>query len=187
MTTGRINQVTIPQRTRTLCCEMLREPYCVCLLSKDARIRLTICKGIRSATEDTDSVQPSDGNPFYLCHVFPPIHPSKLQTYQSDCKSRECQKDTSGKNVSSESQPLFLAKGHHVQQPSVLSLSRPRQLGYMFSHFMPPTEQVWSTLLLFPRNAIISYPRTHYRAGLTHPDRMQLNCSFGLSRCLPSH
>lgn len=102
-------------------------------------------------------------------------------------KSRECQKDTSRKNVSSESQPLFLAKGHHVQQPSVLSLSRPRQLGYMFSHFMPPTEQVWSTLLLFPRNAIISYPRTHYRAGLTRPDRMQLNCSFGLSRCLPSH
>lgn len=102
-------------------------------------------------------------------------------------KSRGCQEDTSGKNVSSESRISILGQRPSVQQPSALSLSRPRQLGYMFSHFMPPTEQVWSTLLLFPLNATISYPRTLYRAGLTHPDRIQHNCSFGLSRCLPSH
>lgn len=187
MTTGRINQVTIPQRTRALCCEMLREPYCVCLLSKDARIRLTICKGIRLPRKTlTASNRPTETRSIFATsfHQFTLV---SFRHTSRTAKSRECQKDTSRKNVSSESQPLFLAKGHHVQQPSVLSLSRPRQLGYMFSHFMPPTEQVWSTLLLFPRNAIISYPRTHYRAGLTHPDRMQLNCSFGLSRCLPSH
>ena len=44
--------------------------------------------------------------------------------------STECQEDTSGKNDSSESQPVFLAKGHQVQHPSVLSLTPSRQLGY---------------------------------------------------------
>ena len=86
-------------------------------------------------------------------------------------KCTECRQDTSGKNDSSESKPLFLAKGHQVQHPSVLSLSTPRQLGFKFSHFMLPTEQVWSTLLLFPPNTLLSYPRTHYRAGLTVTDR----------------
>ena len=45
-------------------------------------------------------------------------------------KSTECQEDTSGKNDSSVSQPLFLAEGHQVQHPSILSLPPSRQLSY---------------------------------------------------------
>ena len=83
-------------------------------------------------------------------------------------KSTECQEDTSGKNDSSESKPLFLAKGHLIQHPSVLSLSSSRQLGCKYGHFLAtlPTEQVWSTLLLFPQNAIISSPGTLTEQGL---------------------
>ena len=101
-------------------------------------------------------------------------------------KSRECQEETSGKNDSSESQPLFLAKGHQVQHPSALSLPPSRQLALQFGHFVLSRKRVCSTSLHFAQYATISYPGTLFRAGLTHTDQMQLNSSFGLSQCLPS-
>ena len=54
------------------------------------------------------------------------LHYSTLVSFghtSATTKSTECPEHTSGKNAaaSSESQCLFLAKGHHVQHPSVLS------------------------------------------------------------------
>ena len=140
MTTGRINQVTIPQRTRTLA-EMLRELSCVRLHSKDASILFVSFQlGSRSATERTGSVQPCHGNPLCLCLVFRPLRPCKLQAYRCDLQVKGMPRRYLGEKVSSEHWLLSLAKGQHVQRPSILRLSGGDNFASHFSHFLPLTE-----------------------------------------------
>ena len=71
MTTGRINQVTIPQRTRSLA-EMPRELYCMGLLGKEASILVTSSTGETTRTRTAlESVGPChDGNPLYLPRLY---------------------------------------------------------------------------------------------------------------------
>ena len=62
-----------------------------------------------------------------------------------------------------------MAKGHQVQQPSVLSLSSSRQLGYKFSHFgscYPPSK--FGQLCSFLSKCHHFVPGNSSRAGLTH-------------------
>lgn len=56
-----------------------------------------------------------------------------------------------------------------------------------FGHFALSRKRLCSTSLRFAQYGTISYPETLYRAKLTLTDQMQLNCSFVLSRCLPTH
>ena len=87
---------------------------------------------IRAASQDAPgrrSICPADNHSIFATsfHYFTLV---SFRHTNGTTMSRECQEDTSGKNDSSESQPLFLAKGHQVQHPSVLSLTPSRQLGY---------------------------------------------------------
>jgi len=88
-------------------------------------------RGVRPCPRETRSLFATSFHCFTLVSFR---HTSETAKYT------ECRQDTSGKNDSSESKPLFLAKGHQVQHPSVLSLSTPRQLGFKFSHFMLPSK-----------------------------------------------
>ena len=63
--------------------------------------------------------------PLCLCRVFPLVRPSELRPYRWHQGCRECPRATSGKNPSSASRTLFLAKGHAVQRPSRLASSAP--------------------------------------------------------------
>ena len=124
MTTGRINQVTIPQGTQW-------EPFGISFLSKDARIVLTICTGNpRGQARCTRrSICPAESRSIFAMsfHYFTLV---SFRHTNGITKSRECREDTSRKNDSSESRPLFLAKGHQVQHPFVLWLPPSRQLAY---------------------------------------------------------
>lgn len=83
--------------------------------------------GILSAMEDAPGVRPC---PTETASLFATsFHYFTLVSFRhtsGTANSTEFQEETSGKNDSSESKTLFLAKGHHqVQHPSVLSLSQP--------------------------------------------------------------
>ena len=180
MTTGRINQVTILQGTRAGSLASERE--------REATRTLWALHPFKGCSHFHSHSGNPLGRPRYTRpHGVGPVRPTKTRSIfatsfhcftlvsfrhtsrtDSTVKSTECQEDTSGKNDSSESKPLFLAKGHLIQHPSVLSLSSSRQLGCKHGHFLAtlPTKQVWSTLLLFPQNAIISYPGTLTEQGL---------------------
>ena len=92
---------------------------------------LTICNGNpRGQPRRTRrSICPADNHSIFATsfHYFTLV---SFRHTNGTTMSRECQEDTSGKNDSSESLALFLAKGHQVQHPSVLSLTPSRQLGY---------------------------------------------------------
>ena len=122
MTTGRINQLTIPQGTQ-------QESFGLCILSKDAAILLTICTGNRFG-QGRRLTHPVENRSIFATslHYFTLV---SFRHISATTKSTECQEDNaSRKNASSESDALFLAKGHQVQHPSVLSLPLSRQLGY---------------------------------------------------------
>lgn len=66
---------------------------------KEASILSHFCQpGGQSDTKRTPSVEPCDGNPLYLCHVFRPLHPRKLQAYRLDSQGlRNAQKILQGR------------------------------------------------------------------------------------------
>jgi len=82
--------------------------------------------GILSAMEDAPGVRPC---PTETASLFATsFHYFTLVSFRhtsGTANSTECQEETSGKNDSSESKTLLLAKGHQVQHPSVLSFSQP--------------------------------------------------------------
>ena len=154
MTTGRINQVAIPQGTR-LGTLLRLPPFKGCPHSThNLHWESTRPEGHTSPCSRPRETRSIFATSFHCCALVSFRHTS------ATVKCTECQQVTSRKNGSSESQPLFLAKGHQVQHPSVLSSPTGRRLGYKFAHFVLPTEQVWSTLLLFPLYATVSYPGT---------------------------
>ena len=187
MTTGRINQVTIPQGTSPR-----KNPSASA--SSHGTLPFSTDNVHWQSARPFGPVRPADNHSIFATS----LHYSTLVSFghtSGTTKSTECPEHTSGKNAaSSESHCLSLAKGHHVQHPSVLSWP----LGHFFlqcGHFMlSEGKQVGSltrslarsTSPPFAQYATVSYPGTFYRAGLTHTDQIQLNCSFGLSRCLPS-
>ena len=76
MTTGRINQVAIPQGTRLG--TLLRSAS----FQRRPAFNSQSALGIHSAGGPHQPFQPSEGNPFYLCHIFPLLRPCKLQAYR---------------------------------------------------------------------------------------------------------
>ena len=176
MTTGRINQVTILQGTRAALSkrEATRTLWALHPFQRMLAFPLTFCTGNPlghgTYTPPQRWTRPTETRSIFATsfHCFTLVSFRHTSRTDSRVKSTECQEDTSGKNDSSESKPLFLAKGHLIQHPSVLSLSSSRQLGCKHGHFLAtlPTKQVWSTLLLFPQNAIRSYPGTLTEQGL---------------------
>ena len=81
MTTGRINQVTIPQETPSKRgIPRLRHP----LTGRCHSLPTMSALAIRSAGRPTRRNRPSGGKPLYLCHVFTLLHPSKLRAYHCD-------------------------------------------------------------------------------------------------------
>ena len=140
---------------------------------------------------DTLTLRPSTRpaeKPLYLCHVFTLLHPSKLQAYQCDCQVH-------GMPTRYIREECFFGISLSIlgQRPSRTTsihrfsccLSRDN-LATMRSFHALSRKRVCSTSLLFAQYATISYPGTFYRAGLTLTDQLQLDCSLGLSRSLPS-
>lgn len=128
----------------------------------------------------------SGGQPLYLCHVFPLLHPSKLQAYQWDYHVQGMPR-----RYIREERFFGISASILGQRPSGTTSTRSlvdsiETTWLQLGHFVPSRKRVRSTSLRFAQYATVSYPGTLYRAGLTHTDQMQLNCSIGLSRRLPS-
>ena len=131
----------------------------------------------------------SDGNPSSLCHVFPQLHPSKLRTYRSNWRVRGMSRKYVGEEALFGSSSLY-------SWPKVI-----RYNNHPFSRCLARDNLATSSVIsvhatrraslvnfaLFSQNATISYPGTVLEQGLLILDRIQLVCSFGLSRSLPSH
>ena len=77
MTTGRINQVTIPQGTPKAGTLWPGLPFFQRMPAFYSPSASASASAIRAARQDALS----GGTPLYLCHVFPLLHPSKLQAY----------------------------------------------------------------------------------------------------------
>ena len=162
----------------------MREPF-LRVRQRDAR-NCTLCnRGTRRECARNNAVRiPA---PLCLCRVFQLVRPSELRTYRWHHQGcRECPRATSGKNPSSASRTLFLAKGHAVQRPSRLASSAPQTTRLQVRPFRRLPSASRSARLgsrLSPPNALQSYPEHATRAGLTLTDRIQL---FGSFRSLPT-
>ena len=114
MTTGRINQVTIPQGTSPP-----KNPSASA--SSHGMLPFSTDNLHWQSARPFGPVRPADNHSIFATS----LHYSTLVSFghtSATTKSMECPEHTSGKNAaSSESHCLSLAKGHHVQHPSVLS------------------------------------------------------------------
>lgn len=172
MTTGRINQPNkFPEGN-------------VHTLWRDATRTLLRLHPLHKACSHLHSRHGHTGNPLgqgrllkpqvlLLCHIFPLLHPSMLQTYHC----HRLQEDTSGKNHSSESQTLYSwpkAIGYNNHPFSVLSLA------YKFGHFtLAATTSKFAQLRSFLTSKCCPFvPRNTHPAWLTLTGHIQLHCSF---------
>ena len=98
-----------------------------------------------------------------LCDVFPLLHPRYTKRTSRTDEPTQYQEDESGKNDSSESTPLFLAKGFGKNCNGSLvvhtkHLGCPQDTTWLFDRWvraMVPTEQVFSTFLYVPPDTIL--------------------------------